>query len=84
MALCSEYIKNAFPHIDDDLKQYVEGMKLTQVKLQYIVKFFAGVLQNGADDFEDSEEVYEAIGEVLQEVSNDKTEDDIRLYLTHY
>ncbi|XP_019881799.1 ATP-binding cassette sub-family F member 3 [Aethina tumida] len=61
MALCSEYIKNAFPHIDDDLKQYVEG-----------------VLQNGADDFEDSEEVYEAIGEVLQEVSNDKTEDDIR------
>ncbi|CAH1969585.1 unnamed protein product [Acanthoscelides obtectus] len=61
METCSEYIKNAFPTIDDDLKQYVEG-----------------VLQNGADDFEDSEEVYEAVGEVLQEVASDKTEEDIR------
>ncbi|KAJ8920090.1 hypothetical protein NQ315_011745 [Exocentrus adspersus] len=61
MGTCSEYIKNVFPSIDDDLKQYVEG-----------------VLQNGAEDFEDSEEVYEAVGEVLQEVSTDKTEEDIR------
>ncbi|RZC36649.1 ATP-binding cassette sub-family F member 3 [Asbolus verrucosus] len=61
MTTCSEYIKNVFPLIDDDLKHYVEG-----------------VLENGADDFQDSEEVYDAIGEVLQEVSSDKTEDDIR------
>ncbi|KAJ8974035.1 hypothetical protein NQ317_001823 [Molorchus minor] len=61
MATCSEYIKTVFPSIDDDLKQYVEG-----------------VLKNGADEFEDSEEVYEAVGEVLQEVSSDKTEEDIR------
>jgi ATP-binding cassette subfamily F protein 3 len=61
MTACSEYIKNVFPLIDDDLKHYVEG-----------------VLKNGADDFQDSEEVYDAIGEVLQEVSSDKTEDDIR------
>ncbi|XP_044259705.1 ATP-binding cassette sub-family F member 3 [Tribolium madens] len=61
MTTCSEYIKNVFPSIDDDLKHYVEG-----------------VLENGADDFQDSEEVYEAIGEVLQEVSSDKTEEDIR------
>ncbi|CAG9821893.1 unnamed protein product [Phaedon cochleariae] len=62
MGTCSEYIKRIFPTIDDDLKQYVEG-----------------VLANGADDFEDIEEVYEAVGEVLQEVSADKTEEDIRL-----
>lgn len=37
-----------------------------------------GVLQNGADEFEDSEEVYEAVGEVLQEVSSDKSEEEIR------
>lgn len=37
-----------------------------------------GVLENGAEDFEDSEEVYEAVGEVLQEISSDKTEEDIR------
>ncbi|KAG5889243.1 hypothetical protein JTB14_006379 [Gonioctena quinquepunctata] len=61
MGTCSEYIRNVFPTIDDDLKQYVEG-----------------VLANGADDFEDSEEIYEAVGEVLQEVSSDKTEEDIR------
>ncbi|KAJ3642747.1 hypothetical protein Zmor_025504 [Zophobas morio] len=40
--------------------------------------YVEGVLENGADDFQDSEEVYDAIGEVLQEVSSDKTEDDIR------
>lgn len=39
---------------------------------------FSGVLKNGADEFEDSEEIYEAVGEVLQEVSSDKSETDIR------
>lgn len=41
-------------------------------------RYFTGILKNGADDFEDSEEVYEAIGEVLHEISEDKTEDEIR------
>ncbi|XP_044734390.1 ATP-binding cassette sub-family F member 3 [Chrysoperla carnea] len=62
MAICSEYIKNEFPLIDDDLKHYVES-----------------ILENGAEDFESSDEVFEAVGEVLQEVSNNKTEDDIKL-----
>ncbi|KAI7815050.1 ABC subfamily F member 3 [Rhyzopertha dominica] len=61
MTKCSEFIKNEFPLIDDDLKQYVED-----------------VLLNGADDFEDSEEIYEAVGEVLQEVASDKSEEDIK------
>ncbi|XP_066247874.1 ATP-binding cassette sub-family F member 3 [Euwallacea similis] len=61
MGTCSEYIKNVFPAIDEDLKQYVEG-----------------VLENSADEFEDSEEIYEAVGAVLHEVSTDKTEEDIR------
>lgn len=39
----------------------------------------SGVLDGGGADFEDSEEVYEAVGGVLQEVSADsKNEDDIR------
>lgn len=44
-----------------------------------------GVLENGAEDFQDGEEVYEAIGEVLQEISNEKSEDDIRYvqFITH-
>ncbi|KAI4460515.1 atp-binding transport protein-related [Holotrichia oblita] len=36
------------------------------------------VLENGAEDFEDSEEIYEAVGEVLHEISGDKSEDEIR------
>ncbi|KAF7287316.1 ATP-binding cassette sub-family F member 3 [Rhynchophorus ferrugineus] len=61
MGTYSDYIKNTFPSIDDDLKQYVEG-----------------VLENGADDFEDSDEVYDAIGAVLHEIAADKTEEDIK------
>lgn len=38
-----------------------------------------GVLDSGGADFEDGEEVYDAIGGVLQEVSADsKNEDDVR------
>lgn len=37
----------------------------------------AGVLDSGGSDFEDAEEVFDAIGGVLQEVG-DKNEDDIR------
>uniref|UniRef100_A0A669CDJ5 ATP-binding cassette sub-family F member 3 n=1 Tax=Oreochromis niloticus TaxID=8128 RepID=A0A669CDJ5_ORENI len=41
--------------------------------------YITGVLDGGGADFEDSEEVYEAVGGVLQEVSADsKNEDDIR------
>nr|CAD7201239.1 unnamed protein product [Timema douglasi] len=36
------------------------------------------VLSGGADDFDDTEEVYEAIGEVLHGVGQDKTETEIR------
>lgn len=41
------------------------------------VFYGAGVLDSGGSDFEDAEEVFDAIGGVLQEVG-DKNEDDIR------
>lgn len=37
-----------------------------------------GVLDSGGAEFEDDEEVYDAIGGVLQEVSEGKNEEDIR------
>jgi len=43
-----------------------------------IYQYVESVLQNALDDFETEEDVYEAIGEVLQEVEADKTEDDVR------
>lgn len=47
-------------------------------KSNFSVFLFVGILENGADDFQDSDEVYEAIGEVLHEISEDKTEAEIR------
>lgn len=41
------------------------------------VKFVLGVLSNGASDFESTVEIYEAVGELLQEVSSNKTKEDI-------
>ncbi|KAI5710184.1 ATP-binding cassette sub-family F member 3 [Diaphorina citri] len=61
MADCGELIKEEFPHIDDELYQYIDG-----------------VLTNGCDDFENIDDLYEAVGEVLQEVAENKTDDDIR------
>lgn len=41
--------------------------------------YVSGVLDSGRADFDDGEEVYDAIGGVLQEVSTDsKNEDDVR------
>lgn len=39
---------------------------------------FTDILHNGADEFEDGNEIYEAIGEILHEVSANKSEDDIK------
>lgn len=38
---------------------------------------FSDILDNSAGEFEDTEEVYEAVGEVLQGIS-EKSEKDIR------
>lgn len=43
----------------------------------YMYIMILGVLENGIEDFHDSEDIYEAIGEVLQEIAN-KSESDIR------
>jgi len=61
MAVCYKIIKDAFPKIDDDLYQYVEG-----------------VLETSCEDFENIDDVYEAIGGILHEVEADKTEADVR------
>lgn len=43
------------------------------------------MLSSSVEDFDSSDEIYEAIGEILHEVaSGDKTEDDIRLLCTKF
>lgn len=80
MTKCSDYIKSEFPLIDEDLKRYVEGKHEFRVVRDVVqCRPFPDVLENGAEDFENSEEVYEAVGEVLQEIACDKGEAEIRL-----
>ncbi|KAG8223715.1 hypothetical protein J437_LFUL004080 [Ladona fulva] len=40
--------------------------------------YVESIISSGADEFEDSDELYDAIGEFLHEVAEDKTEVDIR------
>lgn len=37
-----------------------------------------GILTGGADDFENGDDLYEAIGDLLHEIAAEKAEDDIR------
>lgn len=53
-------------------------MKPVYVHLIFCPLCLAGILSNGKDEFEDVNEIYEAIGEVLHEVSQEKTESDIK------
>lgn len=41
------------------------------------IRSHAGILDSSKDDFEDGDEVYEAIGQVLHEVA-DKSENEVR------
>ncbi|XP_072544831.1 ATP-binding cassette sub-family F member 3 [Salminus brasiliensis] len=43
-----------------------------------VFDYITGVLDSGGSDFEDGEEVFDAIGGVLQEVAAEKNEDDVR------
>lgn len=45
-------------------------------------EYIEGVISSGIDDFESSDDLYEAIGAILHEVSEQKSENDIR-YRNH-
>ncbi|KAK7877444.1 hypothetical protein WMY93_031784 [Mugilogobius chulae] len=56
------------------------GQRRLRLLYIYLIVFCSsGVLDSGGSDFEDAEEVFDAVGGFLQEVSSDtKNEDDIR------
>lgn len=60
-AKCTSLLKQEFPSIDDEMKQYIEG-----------------VLSSGMDDFESSDDLYDAIGTFLHEIAVEKSENDIK------
>ncbi|XP_055908027.1 ATP-binding cassette sub-family F member 3 [Eupeodes corollae] len=61
MSAFTGILRREFPAMDDELKDYVEG-----------------VLCGSLDDFESCDDIYEAVGDILQSINAEKTEDNIR------
>lgn len=76
---CVQRVKNEFPSLDDDISQYIESKALFSSNRRGMTSLFKGVLETSCEDFQDGNDVFEAIGGVLQEVAtNGKTEEDIK------
>ena len=80
---CLKMVKTEFPSLDEDLSQYIESKFLYKVTVLTDASFgyiflSLGVLETSGEDFESGDDIFEAIGGVLQEVANEKTEDDIK------
>lgn len=79
---CTNLLKQEFPSIDDEMKQYIEGdLLLVFVLFPFLsrnVHYEIGVLVSGVEDFESSDDLYDAIGAILHEVSVEKSENDIK------
>ena len=87
MTACTEILKKEFPSINGELQKYVEGIRIWITFIVHLPLFsickidkssFSDVLESGADEFEDAEEIYEAIGAILHELAEEKSENDIR------
>uniref|UniRef100_A0A1A9WSL8 ATP-binding cassette sub-family F member 3 n=1 Tax=Glossina brevipalpis TaxID=37001 RepID=A0A1A9WSL8_9MUSC len=61
MSQLTEILRKEFPAMDNELKEYVEG-----------------VLAGSLDDFESCDDIYDAVGDILQSINSEKTEDNIR------
>lgn len=94
MASCIELLKKSFPKIEGELQEYVSSKfqftsfvtiislnETTSVaSIYYFMLLFSttGILENGSDEFESSDEIYDAIGGILHEVATDKSENDVK------
>ncbi|XP_054733647.1 ATP-binding cassette sub-family F member 3 [Anastrepha obliqua] len=61
MSQFTHILQREFPVIDNELKDYIEG-----------------VLCGSLEDFESCDDIYEAVGDILQSINTEKSEDDIR------
>lgn len=60
MSKFTPILQKEFPAMDNELKEYVEGV-LTSI-----------------DDFDTSDDIYDAVGDILQSINSEKTEDNVR------
>lgn len=62
------------------MEQCVKLLKSSFPKIdEDICSYIESVLETSSDDFESCDDLFEAVGEVLQEVDQDKNEDDIKV-----
>ncbi|XP_011208050.1 ATP-binding cassette sub-family F member 3 [Bactrocera neohumeralis] len=61
MSQFTDILEREFPAIDNELKDYVEG-----------------VLCGSLEDFESCDDIYEAVGDILQSIDTGKSEENIR------
>ncbi len=84
VAAMASLIREKFPTIDHDLFQYVQGEAACERLVRGAAPFLTAslvpldVLASNGEDFESDEEVFEAIGGILQEVDETKEEEEIR------
>ncbi|KAM7355059.1 ATP-binding cassette sub-family F member 3 [Cochliomyia hominivorax] len=67
MSQLTELLRKEFPAMDNELKDYVEG-----------------VLAGSIDDFETCDDIYDAVGDILQSISAEKSEENIRDLCTQF
>lgn len=79
-AKCTQIVKSQIPTLDEDLSQYIHSKFKCQTLRAFKIPTHAvsGVLETSCDDFESGEDVFEAIGSVLNEIAADKSELEIR------
>ena len=87
MAQCCHLIKAAFPKINDDIYQVsrnsilisnIDGTLIQGIDVNVVLQYVESVLETSGEDFESTDDLYEAIGEVLHEMEEDKSEKEIR------
>lgn len=81
--LLKQELKKEFPSIDKDLQTYVEGKSDCCLRECQLTNHFSGVLSS-SEDFDTSEEIYEAIGEILHEVAGNRSDEEIRSLCTKF
>lgn len=74
-----QYVQGTFPcrGITYATRPRLDPATISANSALTLVLVHAGILDSSKDDFEDGDEVYEAIGQVLHEVT-DKSENEVR------
>ena len=75
-----EILRSEFQISDDNIYEYIEGITAICIffRKHYLTGTHCKGVLDGGDEFQNSNDVYEAIGEVLHDVAANKGEDEIR------